>query len=131
MRLTQRQKNLVESTNQWLQSNYLETGLIGVAWCFLDCGCMKAVGFSLEAGMVTPFIRLDRELVKNGAMPVCPHCFSDNAIMIRRVSRFGTAWFRPIPNQETRARVKKELFLPLLEKDILEMHEGGEYQTVH
>jgi hypothetical protein len=131
MRLTQRQKNLVESTNQWLQSNYPETGLIGVAWCFLDCGCLKAVGFSPEAGMVTPFIRLDRQLVKDGIMVACPNCVSDNAVMIHKVCCFGTAWFRPIPTQETRVRVKKELFLPLLERDSLEMHEGGECQTVH
>jgi hypothetical protein len=131
MRLTQRQKDLVESTNQWLQNNYLESGLIGVAWCFLDCGCMKAVGFSSEAAMVTPFIRLDRELVKNRAMPACPNCVSDNAIMIRRVYCFGTAWFRPIPTQETRTRVKKALFLPLLKKDSLEMHEGGKCQPLH
>jgi len=131
MRLTGRQKNLIESSNQWLQSNYVETGLIGVAWCFLDCGCMKGVGFSLEYEMVTPFIRLDREYVNSGALSACPHCFSDNAIVIHRVSCFGTAWFRPIPNPQTRARLKKELFRPLLAREILEMHEGGEFQTMH
>jgi len=131
MRLTERQKNLIESTNQWLQSNYLEAALIGVAWCFLDCGCMKGVGFSLEYEMVTPFIRVDRDLMRSGPMSACPTCLSDNAVMINKVFSFGIAWFRPIPDPETRERLKKELFRPLLEREILEMHEGGGGRPTH
>jgi hypothetical protein len=131
MRLTERQKTLIEYTNQWLQSNYLEVALIGVAWCFLDCGCLKGVGFSREYEMVTPFVRVDRESMRSGSKSACANCLSDNAVIINRVFSFAVAWFRPIPDPETRARVKQELFRPLLDREILEMHEGGGCRITH
>jgi len=71
MKLTERQKLLLDSASDWIQGNYPEAGLVGVAWWFLDCGCMAGMGFSLESGIVTPAVRVDRELVEDGAVPEC------------------------------------------------------------
>ena len=71
IKLTKRQKLLLESTSDWIQDNYSGADLVGVAWWFLDCGCMAGMGFSLESGIVTPAVRVDRELVEDGAVSEC------------------------------------------------------------
>lgn len=131
MKLTERQKLLLESASDWIQNNYPEARLVGVAWWFFDCGCMAGMGFSLEAGIVTPAVRVDRALVEDGAVPPCEKCLEDNPANANRVFTFGTAWFRPIPDPKTRDRVKRELFSPLLERETVEMYQEGEFHITH
>ena len=131
IKLTERQKLLLESANDWIQGNYPEVALVGVAWWFLDCGCMAGMGFSFEAGIVTPVVRVDRELVENGAVPECTKCSEHNPTNLDRTFTLGTAWFRPVLGSEMRDRIKKELFGPLLEKEIVELYQEGEFQTTH
>ncbi len=131
MELTERQKLLLESASDWIQNNYPEARLVGVAWWFFDCGCMAGMGFSLDAGIVTPAVRVDRALVEDGAVAPCEKCVEDKPANVNRVFTFGTAWFRPIPDSQTRDRVKKELFSPLLERETVEMYQEGEFQITH
>jgi hypothetical protein len=131
MKLTERQKLLLESASDWIQNNYPEARLVGVAWWFFDCGCMAGMGFSLEAGIVTPAVRVDRTLAEDGAVPPCETCLEDNPANVNRIFTFGTAWFRPIPDSATRDRVKRELFSPLLEREAVEMYQEGEFQRTH
>jgi hypothetical protein len=131
MELTERQKLLLESASDWIQNNYPEARLVGVAWWFFDCGCMAGMGFSLEGGIVTPAVRVDRALIEDGAARPCEKCLEDNPANVNRVFNFGTAWFRPIPDSKTRDRVKKELFSPLLERETVEMYQEGEFQITH
>jgi hypothetical protein len=44
---------------------------------------------------------------------------------------FGTTWFNPVLDSENRDRIKKELFGPILENEIVEMYQGGEFHTTH
>ena len=129
MKLTERQKLLLDSASDWIQGNYPEAGLVGVAWWFLDCGCMAGMGFSLESGIVTPAVRVDRELVEDGAVPECTKCSEHNPANLDRTFTLGTTWFRPVLDSEMRDRIKKELFGPLLEKEIVQMYQEGEFQT--
>ncbi len=131
MKLTERQKLLLESASDWIQGNYPEAGLVGVAWWFLDCGCMAGMGFSLESGIVTPTVRVDRELVEDGAVSECTKCPENNPTNLDRKFTLGTTWFNPVLDSEMRDRIKKELFGPLLEKEIVEMYQEGELQTTH
>ncbi len=131
MKLTERQKLLLESANDWIQSNYAEMGLVGVAWWFLDCGCMAGMGFSLESGIVTPPVRVDRALVADGTVPECAKCSEHNLSNVDRAFTFGTAWFRPVLDSKIRDRIKKELFGPLLEREMIEMYQEGEFHTTH
>jgi hypothetical protein len=131
MELTERQKLLLESASDWIQNNYPEAHLVGVAWWFFDCGCMAGMGFSLEAGVVTPAVRVDRASVEDGALAPCEKCLHDNSANADRVFTFGTAWFRPVPDSKTRDRVKKELFSPLLERETVEMYQEGELHITH
>ena len=130
-RLTERQKLLLESTSDWIQSNYSEAGLVGVAWWFLECGCMAGMGFSLESGIVTPAVRVDRDLVEDGAVSECTECPGDNQANLERKFTLGTTWFNPVLDAEIRDRIKKELFGPLLGREIVEMYQEGEFQTTH
>lgn len=130
-RLTERQKLLLESASDWIQSNYPEADLVGVAWWFLDCGCMAGMGFSRDSGIITPAVRVDRELVENGAVSECTRCSENNPANIDRKFSIGTTWFTPVLDSESRDRIKKELFGPLLEKEIVEMYQEGEFQTTH
>ena len=130
-RLTERQKALLESVSDWIQGNYTGTDLVGVAWWFFDCGCMAGMGFSLEAGIATPVVRVDRKSVQDGALSECAKCLEHNRTNQDRTFRFGTAWFRPILDSKIRDRIKNELFGPLLEKEIVEMYQDGEFQTSH
>ena len=131
MKLTERQKLLLESASDWIQSNYREADLVGIAWWFLDCGCMAGMGFSLESGIVTPAVRVDRELVEDGAVSECTKCPEDNPTNLDRKFSLGTTWFNPVLDPEMRDRIKKELFGPLLEKEIVEMYQESEFQTTH
>jgi hypothetical protein len=131
MQLTERQKLLLESASDWIQGNYPEAGLVGVAWWFLDCGCMAGMGFSLESGIVTPAVRVDRELVEDGAVTECTKCPGKNLANLDRTFTLGTTWFNPVLDSEMRDQIKKELFGPLLEKEIVEMYQDGEFQTTH
>ena len=131
MKLTERQMVLLESVSDWIQSNYSDAGLVGVAWWFFDCGCMAGMGFSLELGVVTPVVRVGREFVEDGAFSQCPICLQHNPTDLDRTFSFGTTWFRPVLDRETRNRVKEELFGPLLDREIVEMCEKGEFQTAH
>ena len=131
IKLTERQKLLLESTSDWIQDNYSGADLVGVAWWFLDCGCMAGMGFSLESGIVTPAVRVDRELVEDGAVSECTKCPEDNPTNLDRKFSLGTTWFNPVLDSEMRDRIKKELFGPLLEKEIVEMYQEGEFQTTH
>ena len=131
MKLTERQKLLLESASDWIQTNFPEAGLVGVAWWFLDCGCMAGMGFSLEPCIVTSAVRVDRELVENGAVPECAKCSEHNSTNPDRTYTFGTTWFRPVPDSEIRDQIKKELFGPLLEREMLEMYQEGQFQTTH
>ena len=131
MNLTERQKLLLEAASDWIQNNYPEACLAGVAWWFFDCGCMAGMGFSVEAGIATPVVRVDRSLAEDGEITPCEKCSGDNPADANRVFTFGTAWFRPIPDSQTRDRVKKELFSPLLERETVEMYQEGEFQITH
>ena len=131
MKLTERQKLLLESASDWIQGNYPEADLVGIAWWFLDCGCMAGMGFCLESGIVTPAVRVDRELVEDGAVSECTKCPEDNPTNLDRKFSLGTTWFNPVLDSEMRDRIKKELFGPLLEKEIVEMYQEGEFQTTH
>ena len=131
MKLTDRQKLLLESASDWIHNNYSEAALVGVAWWFLDCGCMAGMGFSLENGIVTPAVRVDRRLVEDGAVPECAKCSEHNDTNLDRTFSFGTAWFTPVLDSGIRNRIKKELFGPLLKREIVEMYQDGEYQTSH
>ena len=131
MNLTERQKLLLEAVSDWIQNNYPEACLVGVAWWFFDCGCMAGMGFSLEAGIATPAVRVDRAMVGDGAVPPCEKCLEDYPANANRVFTFGTAWFRPIPDAQTRDRVKKQLFSPLLQRETVEMYQEGEFQITH
>jgi hypothetical protein len=130
-RLTERQKLLLESASDWIQSNYSEADLVGVAWWFLDCGCMAGMGFSRDSGIITPAVRVDRELVENGAVSECTQCSENKPANLDRKFSIGTTWFNPVLDSESRDRIKKELFGPLLEKEIVEMYQEGEFQTTH
>lgn len=130
-RLTERQKLLLESASDWIQGNYPEADLVGVAWWFLDCGCMAGMGFSLESGIVTPAVRVDRDLVEDGAVSECTECPEDNPTNLKRKFSLGTTWFNPVLDSEIRDRLKKELFGPLLGREIVEMYQAGELQTTH
>jgi hypothetical protein len=130
-RLTERQKLLLESTSDWIQDNYSGADLVGVAWWFLDCGCMAGMGFSLESGIVTPAVRVDRELVEDGAVSECTECPENNPANLQRKFTLGTTWFNPVLDSESRDRIKKELFGPLLGREIVEMYQEGEFQTTH
>ena len=130
-RLTERQKLLLESTSDWIQDNYSGEDLVGVAWWFLDCGCMAGMGFSLESGIVTPAVRVDRELVEDGAVSECTECPENNPANLQRKFTLGTTWFNPVLDSESRDRIKKELFGPLLGREIVEMYQEGEFQTTH
>jgi hypothetical protein len=131
MKLTDRQRLLLESASDWIQSNYPEANLVGVAWWFLDCGCMAGMGFSLESGIVTPTVRVDRALVEDGAVPECPRCPGINPANLDRTFTLGTTWFTPVLDSKMRDQIKRELFGPLLEKEIVEMYQEGEFQTTH
>jgi hypothetical protein len=131
MKLTERQKLLLESASDWIQNNYSEADLVGVAWWFLDCGCMAGMGFSRDSGIITPAVRVDRELVENGAVSECTRCSENNPSNLDRKFSIGTTWFTPVLDSESRDRIKKELFGPLLEKEIVEMYQEGEFQTTH
>jgi hypothetical protein len=131
MTLTDRQKVLLESVSDWMQSTYPAADLAGVAWWFFDCGCMAGMGFSPGAGIVTPAVRIDRKLVKDGAVPECAKCSTLNPTNLDRTFTFGTAWFRPVMASEIRDQIKKEIFGPLLEKEIVEMYQECESQTTH
>ena len=131
MKLSERQKLLLESASDWIQRNYPEADLVGVAWWIFECGCMAGMGFSLEVGIVTPIIRVEREFAEDGSFPKCAQCVEHNPTSMDRAFTFGTAWFRPILAQEMRDGIKKELFGPLLEREIVEMYQGGEFQTTH
>ena len=131
MQITERQKLFLESTSDWIQSNYPEADLIGVAWWFLDCGCMAGMGFSLEFGIVTPIVRVDRELIADGLVSECAKCSEQNPRNLDRSFTFGTTWFNPVLDSENRDRIKRELFGPILEKEIVEMYQEGEFHTTH
>jgi hypothetical protein len=131
MKLTERQKLLLESASDWIQANYPEADLVGVAWWFLDCGCMAGMGFSLESGIVTPTVRVDRALVEDGAVPECARCPENNTTNPDRKFALGTTWFRPVMDSDIRDKIKKELFGPLLGKEIVEMYQQGEFQPTH
>jgi hypothetical protein len=131
MKLTERQKLLLESASDWIQSNYPEADLVGVAWWFLDCGCMAGMGFSLKSGIATPAVRVDRALVEDGAVPECVKCPGNDPTDLDRTFTLGTTWFTPVLDSEMRDQIKKELFGPLLEKEIVEMYQEGEFQTTH
>ena len=131
MKLTERQKLLLESASDWIQGNYPEADLVGVAWWFLDCGCMAGMGFSLKSGIVTPAVRVDRALVEDGAVSECTRCPGINPTNLDRTFTLGTTWFTPVLDSETRDQIKRELFGPLLEKEIVEMYQEGEFQTTH
>ena len=131
IKLTERQKLLLESASDWIQDNYPEADLVGVAWWFLDCGCMAGMGFSVESGLVTPAVRIDRQLVEDGAVPECEQCSEQNPTNLDRSFTFGTTWFNPVLDSENRDRIKKELFGPILENEIVEMYQGGEFHTMH
>ena len=92
---------------------------------------MAGMGFSLESGIVTPTVRVDRELVEDGAVSECTTCPEDNPTNLKRKFTLGTTWFNPVLDSEIRDRIKKELFGPLLEKEIVEMYQEGEFQTTH
>lgn len=129
--LTDRQKMLLESATDWIQNNYPEAGLVGVAWWFFDCGCMAGMGFSLEAGIATPAVRVDRELVEDGKVPTGSKCPEHNPTNPDKAFKFGTAWFGPVLDSENRDRIKKELFGPLLENEAVELYQQGEFQAAH
>ena len=131
MKLTERQKLLLESASDWIQGNYPEAGLVGVAWWFLNCGCMAGMGFSIESGIVTPTVRVDRDLVEDRAVSECTKCPENNPTNLDRKFTLGTTWFNPVLDSEMRARIKKELFGPLLEKEMVEMYQEGEFHTTH
>ena len=131
MKLTERQKLLLESASDWIQINYAEADLVGVAWWFLDCGCMAGMGFSLESGIVPPAVRVDRELVEDGAVPECSSCLEHYPSKADKKFKFGTAWFRPVLDSENRDQFKKELFGPLLENEAVELYQQGELQSAH
>ena len=131
IKLTERQKLLLESASDWIQNNYLEADLVGVAWWFLDCGCMAGMGFSVEAGIVTPAVRIDRELVEEGKVPECTKCSENSPANLARTFYFGTTWFQPVLDSAIRNRIKKELFGPILEREVVEMYQEGEFQTAH
>ncbi len=131
MKLAERQKVLLESANDWIQCRYPEANLIGVAWWFFDCGCMTGMGFSLEAGIVTPTVRIDRELLEDGAAPQCGRCSEHKSTDLDKTFTFGIAWFRPVPDSERRNRIKKDLFGPLLDKESVEMYQQDELHTTH
>ena len=131
IQLTDRQKMLLESATDWIQNTYLEEGLVGVAWWFFDCGCMAGMGFSLEAGIATPAVRVDRELVEDGAVPKCSKCLEHNPANADKTFKFGTAWLRPVLDSENRDRIKKELFGPLLKNEAVELYQQGECQLAH
>jgi hypothetical protein len=131
MKLTERQKLLLESASDWIQNNYPEAALVGIAWWFLDCGCMAGMGFSLESGLVTPAVRVDRALVEDGAVAECTKCPGNNPANLGRKFTIGTTWFNPVLDSEMRDQIKKELFGPLLENEIVEMYQEGEFQTTH
>ena len=131
MKLTERQKMLLESASDWIQGNYSEADLVGVAWWFLDCGCMAGMGFSLESGIVTPAVRVDRELVEDGALSECTKCPENNSTNLGRKFSLGTTWFDPVLDSEMRDQIKKELFGPFLENEIVEMYQEGEFHTTH
>jgi hypothetical protein len=95
-RLTERQKLLLESASDWIQGNYPEADLVGVAWWFLDCGCMAGMGFSLESGIVTPAVRVDRDLVEDGAVSECTECPEDNPTNLKRKFSLGGKLLRCI-----------------------------------
>ena len=92
---------------------------------------MAGMGFSLEAGVVTPAVRVDRASVEDKAVPPCEKCSHDDPANANRVFTFGTAWFRPVPDSKTRDRVKKELFSPLLERETVELYQEGELHITH
>ena len=131
MKLTERQKLLLESASDWIQGNYSEADLVGVAWWFLDCGCMAGMGFSLESSIVTPAVRVDRELVEDGAVSECTKCSERNSTNLDRKFSLGTTWFNPVLDSEMRDQIKKELFGPFLENEIVEMYQEGEFHTTH
>ena len=131
LELTERQKLLLESASDWIQNNYPQAGLVGIAWWFLDCGCMAGMGFSLESWIVTPAVRVDRKLVEDGAVPECKKCSAHKPTNLDRTFTLGTTWFSPVLAPAIRDRIKKELFGPLLEKEIVEMYQEGELQTTH
>jgi hypothetical protein len=84
MKLTERQKLLLESACDWIQENYPEADLVGFAWWFLDCGCMAGIGFSRESGLVTPAVRIDRQLIEDRAVPECEKCSEQNPTNLDR-----------------------------------------------
>ena len=131
IQLTDRQKMLLEAATDWIQNTYPQAGLVGVAWWFFDCGCMAGMGFSREAGIVTPAVRVDRELVEDGAVPPCSRCLEHNPTKADKTFKFGTAWFRPVLDSENRDQIKKELFGPLLENEAVELYQQGESQAAH
>jgi len=131
IQLTDRQKMLLESATDWIQNTYPEAGLVGVAWWFFDCGCMAGMGFSLEAGIATPAVRVDRELVEDGAVPKCSKCLEHYPTNPNKTFKFGTAWLRPVLDSENRDRIKKELFGPLLKNEAVELYQQGEFQAAH
>ena len=131
MKLTHKQKLWLESATDWIQGNYSGMDLVGVAWWFLDCGCMAGMGFSAEAGIVTPAVRVDRELVEDKVVPECAKCSEHPSTNLERSFTFGTAWFRPVLGSKTRGQIKKELFGPLLENEIVEMYQDGECHPTH
>ena len=131
IQLTDRQRMLLESATDWIQNNYPEAGLVGVAWWFFDCGCMAGMGFSLEGGIATPAVRVDRALVEDQAVPECSKCLEHISTNADKTFKFGTAWLRPVPNSENRDRIKKELFGPLLENEAVELYQQGEFQAAH
>ncbi|UCG14108.1 MAG: hypothetical protein JSU72_06470 [Deltaproteobacteria bacterium] len=131
IKLTERQKLLLETASDWIQSNCSEAGLVGVAWWFLDCGCMVGMGFSLEAGLVTPPVRVDRALVGDGAVPECAKCSQHNPTNLDRTFTLGTTWFRPVLSSKIRDQIKKDLFGPLLDREVVEMYQESEFHTTH
>ena len=92
---------------------------------------MAGMGFSLESGIVTPAVRVDRELVEDGAVSECAKCQENNPTNLDRKFTLGTTWFNPVLDSEIRDRIKEELFGPLLEKEFVEMYQEGEFQTTH
>jgi hypothetical protein len=131
MKLTKRQKMLLESANDWIQSNYPQVGLVGVAWWFLDCGCMAGMGFSLKPSIISRTVRIDRTLVADETVPECVKCSEHNLSNLDRKFTLGTAWFKPVLDSNIRDRIKREVFGPLLEREIVEMYQGGESQATH
>ena len=131
IQLTDRQRMLLESATDWIQNNYPEAGLVGVAWWFFDCGCMAGMGFSLEAGIATPAVRVDRALVEDEAVPECSKCLENNSTNPDKTFKFGTAWLRPVLDSKNRDRIKKELFGPLLDNEAVELYQQGEVQAAH